>query len=330
MELILNTFGTQLTKDNDTFVVVHKDGKQRIDPAKLKSIQISKGAQISSDAAMLAIEHNIDVFFVDATGKPVGRIWSNKFGSITTIRRKQLDFTLSPKAVEWIKEIITEKIDNQIALLLSLQANDENTENTFRRTINRLEDYKKKIATLKSDVVTDIAASLRGWEGTASNHYFKAINLVLPEEYRFKARSQHPATDAFNALLNYGYGVLYGKIEAALIKAGIDPYVGVFHREDYNRPVLVFDVIEKFRIWVDYVVISLVSQQAINEDCYSVRDDGSYWLEGLGKRILIQALNDYFDEVILLNGLERSRLTHISLYAQNLAQMFLNFEIEEQ
>ena len=326
MELVLNTFGTQLTKDNDTFVVAHKDGKQRIDPAKLKSIQLSKGAQISSDAAMLAIEHNIDVFFVDGTGKPVGRIWSNKFGSITTIRRKQLDFTLSPKAVGWIKEAITEKIDNQIALLLSLQTDDETVENTFRRTVNRLEDYKKKIAGLKSDVITDIAASLRGWEGTSSNHYFKAINLILPEEYRFKTRSQHPATDAFNALLNYGYGVLYGKIEGALIKAGIDPYVGIFHREDYNRPVLVFDVIEKYRIWIDYVVISLAAQKAINEDCYSVRDDGSYWLEGLGKRILIQALNDYFDEVILFNGLERSRLTHISLYAQNLAQMFLNFK----
>lgn len=323
MELVLNTFGTYLTKDNETFMVIHKDGKQRIDPAKLKSVQISKGAQISSDAAMLAIEHNIDVFFVDGTGKPVGRIWSNKFGSITTIRRKQLDFTFSAKAVDWIKEIIIEKIDNQIALLLTIQLDDSKTENLFKKYINRLEDYKLKIKKLQAEVLSDIASSIRGWEGSASRNYFQAINLVLPDEYRFEKRSQHPATDAFNALLNYGYGMLYGKIEGALIKSGIDPYVGIFHREDYNRPVLVFDIIEKYRIWIDYVVISLASQKAINEDCYSVRTDGSYWLEGLGKRILIQAINDYFSEIIVLDGMERSRLTHINLYAQNLAQMFL-------
>lgn len=327
MQLVLNTFGTYLTKENDTFVVVHKDGKQRIDPQKLKSVLISKGAQISSDAAMLAIEHNIDVFFVDGTGKPVGRIWSNKFGSITTIRRKQLDFTFSPKAVEWIKNIIAEKIDNQMALLLTLQVSNTADEQKIKNYINRLSDYKTKVLTLKADVVSDIAASLRGWEGSASKNYFNAVNLVLPDEYKIKGRSQHPATDPFNALLNYGYGVLYGKIEGALIKAGIDPYVGVFHREDYNRPVLVFDVIEKFRVWIDYVVISLTTQKAINEDCYSVRKDGSYWLEALGKRILIQSINDYFDELILYNGIERSRATHINLYAQSLAQMFLNLKI---
>ena len=326
MELVLNTFGTYLTKENDTFVVVHKDGKQRIDPAKLKSVLISKGAQISSDAAMLAIENNIDVFFVDGTGKPVGRIWSNKFGSITPIRRKQLDFTFSKEAVDWIKSIIIEKIDNQIALLLTLQVKHSADEQKMKTYINRLSDYQTKISGLKGDVVSDIAASLRGWEGSASNNYFKAINRIIPEEYKFPGRSQHPATDVFNALLNYGYGVLYGKLESALIKAGIDPYVGVFHREDYNRPVLVFDVIEKFRVWIDFVVISLTAQKAINEECYSVKKDGSYWLEALGRRILIQSINDYFEEVIMYNGLERSRATHLNLYAQSLAQMFLKLK----
>lgn len=127
-----------------------------------------------------------------------------------------------------------------------------------------------------------------------------------------------------NALLNYGYGILYGKVEGALIKAGIDPYVGVFHRDDYNRPVLVYDVIELYRVWVDYVVYSLVAQNSITDEFYSVKSDGSYWLEGLGRRVLIQSLNDYLDEIILMNGVSRSRENHILLQAQNLAQIFKN------
>ena len=325
MELILNTFGTYLTKDNNTFMVIHKDGKQRIDPTKLKSISISKGAQISSDAALLAIEHQIDVFFVDRGGNPQGRIWSNRFGSVSTIRRNQLDFTFSKEAVNWIKGILEEKIDNQVALLYSIATKDPVVDRKVRAFINRLEDYKTKIQGIDGEVVSDIAPTLRGWEGNASRNYFAAINLLIPEQFRFEGRSQHPATDIFNALLNYGYGILYGKVEGALIKAGIDPYIGVFHRDDYARPVLAFDFIEKFRVWVDFVVLSLIRQEVITEDCVSRREDGAVWLEALGKRILIQSINDYMEEPILQDGLSRSRATHIILAAQKLAKHFLEY-----
>lgn len=321
MELILNTYGTSLIKDSDTFMVIHKDGKQRIHPSGVKSIIISKGARITSDAVLLAIENEIEVLFVDKTGNPKGRIWSYKYGSISTIRKGQIEFTFSKAAIVWIKSIAMQKMENQQALLLTFQTNSEK----IKTAINRIEDYRTKVSSLEGEVIPDIAAGLRGWEGAASRTYFETINFFLPDSYKMNGRQQHPATDLCNCLLNYAYGILYGKIEGALIKAGIDPYVGVFHRDDYNRPVLVFDIIERYRIWADYVVFSLAMQEVINEDCYSVREDGSFWLEGLGKRILIQSMNDYLDEVIKKKGINRSRLQHINLFAQNLAQKFKKY-----
>lgn len=323
MELVLNTYGTSLTRDNENFVIIYKDGKQSVPPAGLKSISISKGAQITSDAAMLAIEREIEVLFVDNSGKPVGRIWSSKYGSVSSIRKKQIEFSFSVKAIDWIKEIQIKKIENQQALLLSFVPDNNQLTAVVANTINHLEDYRKKIKALSGETIPDIAPGLRGWEGAASKIYFKTISGFLPEKYRFSLRSKHPALDITNCLLNYGYGMLYGKIEGALIKAGIDPYVGIFHRDDYNRPALVYDVIELFRIWIDYVVIALARQDVISEDCYSKKEDGSYWLEALGKRILIQSINDYFDEVVRLNSIDRSREYHITLYAQSLAQKFL-------
>ncbi len=325
MELILNSYGASLTRDNENFVIIYKDGKQTVPPAGMQSISISRGAQITSDAVMLAIEREVEILFVDNSGKPVGRIWSSKYGSVSEIRKKQLEFTFSPKAIDWIKEVQTRKIENQQALLLSLMAEDRPSVLVIENAIHHLEDYRKKIISLNGETIPDIAHNLRGWEGASSKKYFRTISGFLPENYRFDLRSQHPALDITNCMLNYGYGILYGKIEGALIKAGIDPYVGIFHRDDYNRPVLVYDVIELFRVWIEYIVISLARQDIINDDCYSVREDGSYWLEALGKRILIQSVNDYFDEVIKLNGLDRSRGHHINLYAQSLAQTFLKF-----
>ncbi len=322
MNLVLNTFGSSLLVENSMFLVIHNEGKQVIDPSKVRSISISKGAKISSDAALLAIENEIDVMFIDRSGKPTGRLWSVKYGSISTIRRKQLDFAGSVQAVEWVKEIVIWKIDNQIALLISMNADEEVKKNTIASAINKTEDYKNKIRQIEARYVHDMAAGLRGWEGASARAYFEVLSMLLPEKYRFNSRSQHPATDIFNCLLNYGYGMLYGKVEGALIKAGIDPYAGIYHRDEYNRPVLAYDVIEVFRIWIDYVVFSLCMQEVIDEDCYSIKE-GSYWLENLGRRILIQSVNDYLDEIIPMNGLERSRAVHIDLYAQNLAQKFL-------
>jgi len=325
MELILNTFGTSLSRDNEAFQIIHKDGKQRVPAQGIKSIQISRGAQITSDAVLLAIENEIEVLFMDKSGTPLGRIWSPKYGSVSTIRKGQLAFTFSKEAVSWIIDIVAQKIDNQQALLLMMKVEDSATNNQIQKAVTRLEDYRNKVRHLKGDIVTDIAPSLRGWEGVSSQIYFKALNLFIPDKYKFDKRSQHPAMDVVNAFLNYGYGLLYARIEGLLIRAGIDPYVGVFHRDDYNRPVLVYDVIELYRIWVDYVVMSLVTQEVITDEYYSIRDDGSYWLEGLGRRVLIQSFNDYFEEVITVSGVSRSRENQILLFTQSLAQTFKKF-----
>lgn len=84
MELILNTFGSSLSRDSQGFVIVHKDGKQRLPAEGITSIHLSRGAQITSDAVMLAIEQEIEILFMDKSGKPVGRVWSPKYGSVSS------------------------------------------------------------------------------------------------------------------------------------------------------------------------------------------------------------------------------------------------------
>lgn len=326
MELILNTFGTTLGRDTEGFVIVNSEGRQRIPAEGIKTIQIGRGAQISSDAVMLAISKEIEILFVGKGGDVFGRIWSPKYGSVSTIRKGQLNFSLSHEALVWIKEVLRQKIENQQALMLMMETSDATVKSKVDTAIHRLEDYRTKIAGIDGEVVADVAATLRGWEGVASKIYFETLNLFLPDQYRFEHRSQRPAMDVVNAMLNYGYGMLYGKIEGALIKTGIDPYIGVLHRDDYNRPVLVYDVIELYRVWIDYVVYSLVIQNAITDEYYSVQPDGSYWLEALGRRVLIQSVNDYLSEVIEQRGQQRSRSHQMFLYAQNLAQQFKQME----
>lgn len=330
MQIVLNNFGVTLGRDNEGFVITTQDGRQRIPVVGVTSILVAKGALISTDAMLLAIENEIEVIICDRHGEPQGRIWSPKYGSISTIRKGQLSFTYSKEAVDFIKDILEKKINNQQAIILSLEGLELDygeKHKLSKKSIERLEEYKRKIRELEAERITDVASQLRGWEGVSAKIYFESVNLFLPERYRFSQRTQHPALDIANSLLNYGYGILYGKIEGALIKAGIDPYIGVLHRDEYNRPVLVYDIIELYRVWVEFVVFELLKQNILTEEFYSVSDDGAYWLEPLGRRILIQSLNDYLEEVVDGENLRRSREVQITLFIQQLAQTFKNLSI---
>ena len=223
MELILSTFGTNLNTDNQAFVVARGYERQRVPVAEVSAIQINKGTSITSDAVFLAIENEIPIVFMDKKGTPKGRVWSPKYGSISTIRKGQLQFTSSHAAVVWIREILVRKVANQEALI-RIMFPPAPQQKEAERAIHRLEVYREKISNIDGDNISDVAAQLRGWEGSAARIYFEALNMALPANLRFTERTQHPAFDPVNAFLNYGYGLLYNKVESALIMAGIDPY----------------------------------------------------------------------------------------------------------
>lgn len=325
MELVLNTYGGKLSIDNNAFVVTNNLGRQRIPCTDVSSITIAKSTVLTSDALMLAVDCDIPVRFTDRGGNNVGCVWSHKYGSISVIRKGQLAFTASPSAVAWIKEVISKKMENQLALLFMLQADTNKDQDMVDKSAAKIGLLMGKVKTLQGNTIRDVAAMLRGLEGNASKIYFNTLNAFIPEKFRFKERSQHPARDVANAMLNYCYGILYGKVENALIRAGIDPYIGILHRDDYGKPVLSYDVIEVFRVWVDYIVYSLLSQNVVTNEFYATEKDGSVWMEGLGRRVLIQSMNDYLSELDSSGGLKRSRETHIFLTAQKLAQTFKHY-----
>lgn len=301
MELVLDTYGVSLSRDNEGFVVISDGVRQRIPPASIDSIQISRGAQITSDAILLAVEHEIPVIFTDRCGDPKGLVWSPQYGSVSTIRKGQLAFTASKDAADWIKDVIVRKVRNQKALLRSF-CDDDGSDGSLRRSLSDLDGFTRRVKALRGERVSDIAEKLRGLEGQSARIYFSAMNACLPEDLRFKRRSQHPAKDAANACLNYCYGMLYSQIEEALIKAGIDPYIGILHRDDYTRPAMVYDVIELYRTWADYVIYSLLSQGIDTDELCSCEKNGrgvcSCCLEQLGRRVITQSFNDYLDEVV--------------------------------
>lgn len=319
MRLLVNSPGASLRKENDCLLVSTKQEKRRFSAAALRSISVHPGASVSADVLLWAIRHEIDFLVLDRRGQPQGRVWSHRYGSISTIRKNQLRFSQSLAATRWIIDINCEKLENCAALLFSHLARNSDTEETIRNSISELNRYRGRLIELKNKPLDEVAPTIRGLEGSASRAYFKVLPEVLPKPYRFTRRSQHPARDWFNCLLNYAYGILYGRIEGILIRKGLDPYVGILHADEYNRPVLVYDIIERYRIWADYVVVDLCQQQVLHDAHFSLTTSGGCWLEVEGRRWLIQQMHDYLEDTILHQGKSITREAKMELDCQQLA-----------
>jgi len=330
MQLFINTYGTYVHVKDEMFEIrVPIEGeskeyrKHHFSAKKVSNILMPQKAALSTDAVILALKHNVDILFVDFDGHPLGRVWHSKLGSTTRIRKAQLKASTGPEGLKWIKEWVGTKIENQIALVGDLKKHRQTMRDYLDTRLAQMKNIHLSLCQLEAQSVKDVAETIRGLEGTAGRLYFEALSASLPELYRFKGRSSRPAKDPFNAFLNYSYGILYGKIEKSLIIAGLDPYLGFMHRDDYNQLSMVFDFIEPYRTYCDTLVFRLFTAKKVNKSHTDAITLG-YSLNKNGKEILVNAFNNYFEmDTFRYRGRNQTRSNAIQMDAHAFANSLL-------
>lgn len=282
------------------FLVMLDEKKVEVPVIKVDNIWISTSAFVSTDAIQCAMKNNIDIVFLDQFGDPYARIWHPNLGNTPLIRRKQLESAMSPKGLSLVKEWTDKKIKNQITLLKKLKKTRQDQQEHIEAAIKQIHKFSQQISNLEGNIDLN-RQKILGLEGISSRIYFETLSEILPNKWKFHGRSRRPAKDPFNCYLNYGYGVLYSMVEKACILAGLDPYVGFLHTDDYNKKSFVFDVIEQYRCHIDEIVFFLFTRKMISDNSFD-QIEGGCVLNDTGKKILIPKLNDYFDKQVLHQG----------------------------
>jgi CRISPR-associated protein Cas1 len=300
MQLVINTYGSYLRKKDNCFLVRCEDRTFEVSVKKVEQIMITTSAYISTDAIKFAMENNIDIVFLDQFGDPYGRVWHPKLGSTTLIRRRQLELVEDKKGFALAKEWVERKFTNQIDFLKKLAQSRPDKRDRLKEYWERLDGIRGKIEQIEGSI-EERRGTIMGLEGTAGRTYFEALSYIMPDRFKFDGRSRNPAKDEFNCLLNYGYGVLYSMVEKACIIAGLDPYVGFIHTDNYNKLSLVFDLIEPFRILVDQTVVYLISGRKVKSEYFDKLKNG-LTLNKEGKAVLIEALNNTFEKTVRYRG----------------------------
>ena len=291
---------------------------------KVESIIISNKAMISTQAISLALENNIDLVFLDRYGFPIGRVWFSKMGSTALIRRKQLDAANCELGLNLVLDLIRQKVNNQLAFLKKLKYARPDKKELFQAPLNTIEGSLEALDRNFKDL-DESRLIIMGLEGTAGRAYFSCISKIMPEKFRFKGRSKRPAKNQFNAVLNYCYGVLYSRVEKACIIAGLDPFVGFMHTDNYNKKSLVFDLIEPFRIFAEQTAVYLFTGKKAKNEYFDIKEH-SCSLNDKGKPVVIESLNRHLEEKVRYKRRNVKRKYIISHEAHKLANILLEDE----
>lgn len=246
-------------------IVVEKNSEVvgRLPIRAIDGVIVGRNAQISTQTIFELMEQRIPIFYIDGDGKIIGHFVNEKQSATRLLR--QLEIFREPNSqLELTREIISEKISNQRDLLKRYEKSVD--ADNLERATKKLKQSAEKLSAQKT------LDEIRGIEGIASKIYFATFSELLDQSrWKWKERSQHPARDPVNSLLNYGYAFLEREVRIAAALAGMNARIGFFHTNDGRKDSLVFDLMELFRQpVVDRFVLSLLNKKMIQpENFYS-------------------------------------------------------------
>jgi CRISPR-associated protein Cas1 len=102
---------------------------------------------------------------------------------------------------------------------------------------------------------------LMGLEGAGAARYFGVLGGCLTNaNFSFTTRNRRPPRDPVNAMLSFGYQVLWNHLLALIELQGMDPYCACLHEGSARHAALVSDLLEEFRApIVDSLMLYLVN-----------------------------------------------------------------------
>jgi CRISP-associated protein Cas1 len=268
MELIVATHGVLVSKHQGRLRVMRdKEKLQEVPLVMLEQVLItSNGVAVTSDVVRVCSENGIPIHFVNGDGRSYGTLYSSGLTGTIQTRRAQLEAYIDERGAALAHAFVRGKLENQVNLLRAMAKNRrENDPDCFEETqriVGEIRDALAAAEAITGKTCDEIRLQLLAAEGRGAERYWTGVRRLLLAELDWPGRQTQGATDPLNVALNYGYGILYARVERALILAGLDPYAGFIHTDRPGKPSLELDLIEEFRqAVVDRTVLGLVNRK---------------------------------------------------------------------
>lgn len=292
LPLYVQEQGATISKKGDE-LLVKKDRETlgNIRLLELSSVSIMGNIQISTQAVRELCDREIPICYFSTGGWFKGITSGIVHKNVELRIRQYRTATNGMESLALAKKFLEGKIRNSRTML---------RRNSRTKQESALEELQKLINRVAKAKNSD---ELLGLEGLAGRIYFLHFSDMLkpPRDkmnFSFDGRNRRPPEDPVNAILSYVYSMLSKDFTISLMKIGLDPYMGFFHRPRYGKPSLALDLMEEFRPIVgDSVAITLINSGEIEAKDF-IRRGRAVTLNSSGKRKTIGAYERRLDDLV--------------------------------
>ncbi|MGZ5077317.1 MAG: CRISPR-associated endonuclease Cas1 [Methylobacter sp.] len=317
--LYLLQHGQVLGKESERLVVRQDRRIVREIPAiKVDQIMVFGNAQITTQAMQFCLLERIPIYLLSGRGQYYGVIDSFNTEPVLLQREQFLRANDEAFCLKLAAAIVHGKIANS-RLMLQRQARRHGGESLHAAA----DALKAILARLAAAGTLD---ELRGFEGSAAKAYFQALASSLDGSWGFNQRVRQPPTDGINAMLSYGYTLLFYNIYSLLRSRGLNPQIGFLHALRQGHPALASDMVEEFRsIVVDAVVwkLALNGHLTPSDFDYPKTAGEGCFLKPHARQIFIKALEEKFNSAVAhpVTGVRLDYRRCMEYQVQHLAQI---------
>jgi CRISPR-associated protein Cas1 len=249
-QLYVAGFGLSLGKKEERLVVRQK--RKIVAHVPLFKVQEvilgSRGISLSSDIVEELCARGVRIAFLSDGGKPFALLTSPLLTATVETRRAQFAVRESVGGAEIARALVAGKLRNQEKLLLYFaRSRTGEIAVGLKAAAKQLRAIRRQAVELRATSAKEARAPLMGYEGTAGRIYWQNLSALLPPQLGFRTREHQGPSNAVNAALNYGYGILYGHVWGAVMNAGLEPFAGFLHTDRSGKPSLILDLVEEFR-----------------------------------------------------------------------------------
>lgn len=257
--LSVSGFGTHIKSTQKHLIVQKKNSAEYYPLNTIKNLLVVGGHTINSMTIIQLVRNGTCITFFDPNGTPIGTIKPFYTGDREAIFESQQTIPRQRYAIAIAQASIKSR-------LFTIERNQE-SQNVNLFYEGELEFLWNSQEELEYLIKLD---EIRRMHRLTSDMYYEIMSRNLPVDLGFRRRTTRPHTDPINAMLSFGYAMLYGNCYVAVIGAGLNPDLGLMHEGNGS---LVYDLIEPLKAeMVDSTIFQLARESLVLSDFELTQD----------------------------------------------------------
>jgi CRISPR-associated endonuclease Cas1 len=245
--LLVSGFGSHIKSTQKKLIIQKKKSVEEIPLDSVKNLMIIGGHTISSSTISNLVKNGSFITFFEPDGNPVGIIRPFGDKSDTEIHRVQQTIPRYRYAIA----VAQASIKSRLFAIEHLQEMQHSHlfyegEQQFLHTSEEELQYLIKLD------------EIRRLHRLTTDMYYEIMSRSIPPDFGYRRRTIRPQLDPVNAMLSFGYAMLFGNCCVSLIGARLDPDSGLMHE---GKGCLVQDLIEPLKAdMIDQVVFQVARE----------------------------------------------------------------------